>query len=550
MIETIKVKVGNKYINIAKGTTLKEISKDFAKNYKFPIILAKVDGHIKELSCKVKDKNEIEFLDLTTKEGNRSHVKGLIFVLLTAVKELYGSKYDLRIEHSLDKGIYIESNFVLNENRLAQIKNKMCEIIEENRDITRLNVDRLEAIEYFKLIGDKSKVGVIKYNTSTYITLYRLGKSYNYFYSKMPISTGVLKDFDIDLISENGILLRFPTIYIHDKIKEYTPRPNMFKVFSDCRNWGRLMHIENSTELNDLVSLGKIDELIRISETKQSNELLNIAEQINKNKNIRVVLIAGPSSSGKTTTSRKLCMYMRSFGLNPSVISMDDYFVEKNENPIGKDGKPDYECLEAVDLKLFDKQIGQLLNHEKVTVPTFNFILSTKEFKKTIQLASNDILVIEGIHALDDRILTNIPKENKYKVYISALTELNIDNHNRISTSDNRLLRRIIRDNKTRGHSVEKTLESWASVRNGEEKHIFPYQCEGDYTFNTALIYEIGVLKTYVEPLLYSVEPTSPYYEEAKRLLDFLKLFLPIPADAIPKDSILREFIGGSCFSD
>ena len=550
MIETIKVKVKNKEISIPNKTTLYDLSKEFQDDFKFPIIIAKVGGHLKELSYKLKDNDEIEFIDLTTKEGNRCHIKGLIFVLLTAVKELYGSKYDLRIEHSLDKGIYIESNFVLTESRLAQIKNKMLEIINENRPISKLNVDRLEAIEYFNLIGDKSKEGIIKYNTNTYITLYKLGKSYNYFYSKMPISTGVLNYFDIDLLSQNGLILRFPTIYINDHIKEYTPRPNMFKVFADCRKWSKLMNIENSTELNDIVSKGSIDELIRITETKQSNELLKVAEEIYNNKDIKIILIAGPSSSGKTTTSRKICMYLRSFGLNPSAISMDDYFVEKDENPIGEDGKPDYECLEAVDLNLFDKQVGQLLNNEEVKIPTFNFILGTKEYKKTIKLQEKDILVIEGIHALDDRILTNIPREKKYKMYISALTELNIDNHNRISTSDNRLLRRIIRDNKTRGHSVEATLESWASVRNGEEKHIFPYQCEGDYTFNTALIYEIGVLKTYVEPLLYSVNPASPYYEEAKRLLDFLKLFLPIPADAVPQDSLLREFIGGSCFSE
>ncbi|MBO5138074.1 MAG: nucleoside kinase [Bacilli bacterium] len=549
-MENIKVKINNKYINVPKTMTLQELSKEFSKYYKFPIILAKVDGHIQELSHKLKNDTEIEFLDLTSREGNRSHVNGLIFLLLTAVKELYGTKYDLRVEHSLDKGIYIESNFVLNEARVRQIKEKMEEIIEENRPISKLNVDRLEALEYFDLIGDKSKVGVIKYNTGTYINLYKLGKSYNYFYSKMPTSTAVLKDFDMDLISKNGMILRFPTIYINDKIKEYTPRPNMFKVFSECRNWGKLMHIENSAELNEQVSKGTIDELIRISETKQNNELLSIAEKIKDNQNIKLVLIAGPSSSGKTTTSKKLCMYMKSFGLDPSVISMDDYFVEKNETPIGEDGKPDYECLEAVDLKLFDSQVAKLLNHEKVKIPSYNFILGTKEYKNNLQIKDNGILVIEGIHALDDRILTNIKEENKYKIYISALTELNIDNHNRISTTDNRLLRRIIRDSRTRGYSVEATLASWDSVRKGEEKHIFPYQCVGDYTFNTALIYEIGVLKTYVEPLLYSVETTSPYYEEAIRLLDFLKLFLPIPADAIPQDSILREFIGGSCFSD
>jgi len=276
-----------------------------------------------------------------------------------------------------------------------------------------------------------------------------------------------------------------------------------------------------------------------------------LAKNINsKRKDLKIVLIAGPSSAGKTTTSKKLCMYLKSFGLNPQVISMDDYFVERKDNPVDENGNPDYECLEALDLKLFDKQIEELLSKKKVKIPTYNFALGEKEYKRELCLEEEDILVIEGIHALDKKILTNIPKNKKYKVYISPLTELNMDDHNRVSTTDNRLLRRIIRDNRTRGYNVERTLRIWPSVRAGEEKYIFPFQDEADYTFNSALIYEIGVLKTYVEPLLYSVPSDSEYYEEAKRLLNFLRLFLPIPADAIPQDSILREFVGGSCFSD
>ena len=267
-------------------------------------------------------------------------------------------------------------------------------------------------------------------------------------------------------------------------------------------------------------------------------------------KNVKIILVAGPSSSGKTTSSRKLCMYLQSYGINPKLISMDDYFVEKEETPLDENGEPDYECLEAVDIKLFDKQMSQLLKGEQVTVPTYNFALGKKEYKNQMQMEKHDVLVIEGIHALDTRVLTNIERKNKYKVYISALTELNLDDHNRICTSDNRLLRRIIRDNRTRGYSVDVTLDLWPSVRRGEEKYIFPYQDEADATINSALIYEIGVLKTYVEPLLYSVPLTSPHYEEAKRLINMLRLFLPIPADAIPQDSILREFIGGSCFHE
>ena len=260
--------------------------------------------------------------------------------------------------------------------------------------------------------------------------------------------------------------------------------------------------------------------------------------------------MAGPSSSGKTTSSKKLCMALKTLGKNPAVLSMDDYFVDRDETPLDKNGKPDFECLEAVDLKLFDDQIEKLLSGEPTLVPTYNFVEGKKEYKREITLGENDLLVIEGIHALDNKILVNIPNEKKFKIYVSALTELNIDNHNRISTTDNRLLRRIVRDSKTRGKDVEYTLARQHSVRLGEEKYIFPFQDEEDYILNTALLYEIGVLKTYVEPLLYAVHSDSPHYPEAKRLIDFLRNFLPIPADAIPQDSVLREFIGGSCFKE
>lgn len=325
----------------------------------------------------------------------------------------------------------------------------------------------------------------------------------------------------------------------------------MFEAFQEYREWAKIMKVENSVDLNRVISTGKISDLIRIDETLQSNRLLMLSRRINENKDkIKIVLLAGPSSSGKTTTSRKLCMFLQSFGLHPKVLSMDDYFVEREENPKDENGNPDYECLEAIDLKLFDSQLSDLLKGKEVTIPTFNFALGKKEYRDKLTLQSDDIIVIEGIHALDPKILTNIPRENKFKIYISPLTELNMDNQNRISTTDNRLLRRIIRDNRTRGYDVEHTLRSWASVREGEEKYIFPYQDEADYTINSALIYEIGVLKTYVEPLLYSVPNDSPYYEEAKRLINFLRLFLPIPADDIPQDSILREFIGNGCFHD
>lgn len=547
-MDNIKITINDKEFYVKRKTTLAEITNEFQSNYHHPILIAKVNNTLKELNYEITKPKNIEFLDLTSREGNKIHVNALIFILVVSIKELYGAKYDIRVQHSIDKGLYIETNFEITEKRLNDIKEKMNKIIAEERPITKLNVDRLEARDYFSKIGDKAKVNILKYTTNTYITLYKLGEYYDYFYTKMPINTKQVPEFDLTYLQNNGLVLRFPTVYINDQIKDYENHPNMFRVFNECHAWGELMHIKNAADLNALVSTGKVEELIRISETKQSNELLQLAEKIYNNKDLKIVLLAGPSSSGKTTTSKKLCMFLRSFGVNPAVISMDDYFVEREETPLNEEGKPDYECLEAVDLKLFDNQIEKILKGEEVVTPTYNFLTGNKEYNNKIKLGNSDVLVIEGIHALDKRVLTNISKNKIFRIYISALTELNIDNHNYISTTDNRLLRRIIRDNKTRGHGVQRTISTWPDVRSGEEKYIFPYQDNADYTFNSALIYEIGVLKTYAEPLLYAVDPSDSCYEEAKRLINFLGFFLPIPADAIPKDSILREFVGGSFF--
>lgn len=551
MIETLEIKVNGHKYQVSKGVTLEELASQFQKDYRYPILLAKVNNVLKELTTEITHQANIEFLDLTSREGNRTHISGLTYVLIYAIKKLYGKNADALVQHSLDKGIYIETNFKLTSSKVAAIKEEMQKIVDSDMPITKMTIDRLEAIDYFEKIGEKVKAGVMRYNTNTYITLYRLGNYYNYFYNLMPTSTGKLGAFNLTYIKENGFLLQFPTVYISEKIKPYQPHPGMFEAFQEYREWAKIMKVENSVDLNRVISTGKISDLIRIDETLQSNRLLMLSRRINENKDkIKIVLLAGPSSSGKTTTSRKLCMFLQSFGLHPKVLSMDDYFVEREENPKDENGNPDYECLEAIDLKLFDSQLSDLLKGKEVTIPTFNFALGKKEYHDKLTLQSDDIIVIEGIHALDPKILTNIPRENKFKIYISPLTELNMDNQNRISTTDNRLLRRIIRDNRTRGYDVEHTLRSWASVREGEEKYIFPYQDEADYTINSALIYEIGVLKTYVEPLLYSVPNDSPYYEEAKRLINFLRLFLPIPADDIPQDSILREFIGNGCFHD
>lgn len=551
MINTVNITVNGKKNKINSGMTLGEISKEYEKDFKYPILIAKVNNRLRELTNVITEDSDIEFIDLTNKQGSRVYISGLIYILIYAVKKLYGETADIKVEHSIDKGIYIKTNFHLTESKVKHIKETMNFIVQADMPITNVTVDRIEAIKYFESVNNYSKAGVMKYNTNDYVNLYRLGNLYDYFYTLMPISTSKLKKFDLTYIGDDGLVLRFPTVYVNSKIPEYKHHPAMFKVFKECRDWANTIKLSNSVELNNVLAIGHINYLIRVDETLQSNKLLNIAGDISKKRDkVKIVLMAGPSSSGKTTTSKKLCTYLASYGLIPRVLSMDDYFVDRKNTPKDKDGNLDYECLEAIDMELFDRQVESLLKGEEIRNPTFNFLLGKKEYKNTMKMGKDDVLVIEGIHALDPKILSNISRDKKYKIYISALTELNMDDHNRVSTTDNRLLRRIIRDNRTRDYKVEHTLESWSSVRNGEEKYIFPYQDEADCIFNSALIYEIGVLKTYVEPLLYSVPSDSPHYEDAKRLLNFLRLFLPIPADAIPQDSILREFIGGSCFHE
>ena len=551
MIEEIKVTINGKEQLVPRGITLLQLSKEYEKDYRFPIILASVNNVYRELSYVVNDPCGINFYDLNSKIGNRAHIAGLTFLLVVAVKEMFGLDANIKVMHSLDKGIYIETSFPLTETILKSIAKKMLKLVDMDMAITKVSVERISAIHYFESINDLAKARIMKYNTNTFITLYRLSNYYNYFYHQMPPSTSSLKEFKLTFLNDNGFVLQFPTAYSNNQIKPYVHHANMFKVFKECRDWTKLMKIETIADLNDVISRGKIADLIRIDETLQSNRLLGVARKIvDAKKDKKIILLAGPSSSGKTTTTSKLCMYLKSFGLNPKMISMDDYFVDREKTPVNEKGEKDYECFEAVDNKLLTRQINDLLSGKEVMAPVYNFKEGVKEFVKELKLDKNDILLIEGIHALNPKVLKEIPAKNKFKVYLSALTELNIDYHNRFPTTDNRLLRRIIRDNRTRGYNVVDTLKVWNNVRSGEEKYIFPYQDEADITINTALIYELAVLKTYVEPLLYSVDEDSIYYEEAKRLLNVLRLILPIPSESIPDDSIIREFIGGSCYHD
>ena len=552
MIDTVEIKIDGKKYVYNKGITIEDIiAEQQQEKTKFPILIAKIGNRIRELSYPVEEDCEIELLDLTSSEGNRVHINGLIIILLYVINSKFGPDARIRVEHSIDKGLYIKTIFKLDENKLSEIKEGVKEVIARDLPITKVEVDRLEAKQYFSNIGEITKSELLSYSTDNYITLYRLGNIYEYLYYYMPTSTAKTKDFDLTFIDDHSFVLRFPTIYINDKIKKYEHHPHVFEVFDLYKKWSELISIRTSVDLNKIVATGKIGDLIKMDEAVQTHRLLTIAKEIFDNrKKVKVVLLAGPSSSGKTTTSKKLCVYLNILGLHPVTISMDNYFVERKDNPKNEKGEYDFECLEAVDLDLFDKQIKALASGEKVVMSKYNFLTGKKEFNDELQLKENEIIIIEGIHALDPKILTSVPKDNKYKIYISPLTELIIDDHNRIPTTDLRLLRRIIRDNRTRNHKVDDTLKQWANVRLGEEKYIFPYQDECDAMINSAAIYEMGVLKTYVEPLLYSVDSDSDYYEEAKRLLNMLRLFLPIPSESIPEDAVIREFIGGCYYQE
>lgn len=545
----IKLKIMGKERVIVRGLSLFDIAKDYQNEFKYPIILAKIGNQYHELTELILDTDDITFVDLKERRGNSVYVNALIFLMSYAACELFGKDAKIIVKYSIDKGIYIETNFDLDEKRCSELKSKMLEIADKNITITKCRVNRNEAIEYYESKKEMSKVNLLKCTFDSHVTLYKMGGMYDYFFSLMPPTTGDLRYFDLKFLNGRGMVLLFPTIYL-DGIKEYEHHPKLFEVFREYQKWADIMKIGNVPALNKIVSNGRADDIIRIDEMLQSNRLLNIARDIVSKKNtVKIILIAGPSSSGKTTSCRKLSMYLRSFGLEPKEISMDDYFIDRDKTPKDKNGEYDFECLEAIDVKKFDSDVKKLLNGEKVKLQKYNFIKGESEpGTEDVVLGENEVLIIEGIHALNEKILTSVERNQKYKIYLCPLTILNIDIHNRISTTDNRLLRRIVRDNRTRGYKVEDTLKVWRKVRLGEEKHIFPNQDSADATFNTALIYELGVLKTYVEPLLYSVSSDSPYYEEARRLINVLKTFLPIPSDAIPDDSILREFIGGSCF--
>lgn len=546
-MDFVNVKINDKTYVYKKGTTIEEVSRQFSINYKYPILISYVDNRLVELNKVLEKDCSLSFIDCSSRTGSRIYVKGLIFLLMCAIKELYGYNYSFKVCHSIDKGVRIRCLFDLTEEKLEEINNKMIELVNLNLPIKKCIVKRKEAINYFKQTTNTSVANNYYYTTSNYVTLYKLNNMYGYFYSQMPINTRVFKSFTLKYLGNNEFVLQYPTL--NGEIPSYVEHKKITEAFNKNYKSAKKLNIFTSSDINRIIAEGKINDIITLNEVIANNELLDLARQIaEQSSRVKVVLIAGPSSSGKTTTSRKLSMFLNTFGLNPKPISLDDYFLPREETPKLPNGDYDFESLRAIDIDLFNNQLKKLLNNEEVIIPTFNFKTGIPEFNKSLKLNDNDIIIIEGLHCLNEELTKSIPKENKYKVYVSPLTDLNVDNYNMVSTSDNRLLRRMVRDNRTRGYSAEYTIKTWSRVRDGEEKYVFPYQEEADFVVNSALIYEIGALRQYAEPLLYNIDINSPYYEEARRLLRFLNMFLVVPTENIPKESILREFIGGSYF--
>lgn len=537
--------VGNVVTSVDK--TIYDLMKE--QNLENEVIAVIIDNDITELSTKLKEDTKMKLIKIKDRMGAKIYRSGLKFLYITAVKELFGRNTNVELLHSLDKGIYTRINLELNNTMVDEIKAKMHELVKEDIRITRVVTSRREAISYFNSVKEYEKSLTYKQMTGEMLTLYSMLDYYNYFYTKMPYSTKILTSFDLTLTTDKGVMLEYPSTF-DMKIPEYTHMPQVLNVFDNYAVWAEKLGVKYVSEVNNVVINGKIKEFIELNEIKQNNDLLEIANKIQNNINdIKIVLIAGPSSSGKTTTCKKLALYLKSKGLNPFTLSTDDFFKDRKDTPKNEKGEYEYDIPEAIDIDLFNEKLDALLKGEETTLPTYNFLTGEKEYKHPpVSLKNRDLLIVEGIHTLNELLTSKIPRENKLKIYISPFTPLGLDRHNHVSTVDLRLIRRIVRDARTRGYNAVDTLKSWRNVRISEEKYIFPYQKEADIVLNTALIYELGILKTFAVPLLYNVNYKSEYYTEAKRIINFLKIFLNIPESALPETALLREFVGGGYF--
>ena len=534
-------------IVVHKDTTLYDLIKRLNKTD--DIIACSINNEIVELSYKLKEDTKLKLISIKDRMGAKIYRSGLKFIYITAIKELFGINTDVKLLHSLDKGIYTRIDLDLTVDIVKDIKAKMEELVSRDLRFEKITTSRKEAIKYFNEVKEKEKSSMYKQMTGDALTLYNLLNYYNYFYTKMPYSTGIIKSFDLTLTKDKGVMLEYPSTY-DMKIPPYTHMDQVLNVFKEYGKWADTLGVKYVSDVNNVVIEGKIKEFIELNEIKQNNDLLKIASEIEKNlNNIKLVLIAGPSSSGKTTTSKKLSLYLKNKGINPFVLSTDDFFKNRIDTPKNENGEYEYDIPEALDIDLFNEKLTSLIKGEETLLPTYNFLTGEKEYKHPpVSLKNRDLIIVEGIHTLNKMLTSKIDRKNKLKIYISPFTPLDLDRHNHVSTVDLRLIRRLVRDYRTRGYNAEETLKNWRVVRRSEEKYIFPYQKEADIVLNTALIYELGVLKTYAVPILFSVSYHSEYYSEALRIINFLKSFLNISDSMLPETALLREFVGGGYF--
>lgn len=551
MSKNVKVVLKNgESLFVKKGTSLQEIADQVQNSYPYPIMLAKIDNRFKELASTIEhDMINLEFIHLGEKDGMRVYQRSATFLLIAAAKRLMPACHIL-VNHHIGGGYFCEFSNIscCTKENIEAIEKVMHKIVAENLPIEKDIVSVDEALEIFDKEDMQDKKKLFKYRRTSTVNIYSLDGIKNYFYGYMTTTTKAIQLFEL-IPYAHGFILQFPDEKNPNVIAPFVPHPKLSSIFRESEKWARILGVDTVGALNDMIAAGKTDELIKVSEALHEKKMAQIADQIAERKNVKLVMIAGPSSSGKTTTAKRLCIQLKVNGIKPHVISIDDYFVNRENTPKDEYGEYDFEALEAIDIELFNKHMNALIKGEEVEIPSFNFVKGEREYKgHKISLKEDEVLVIEGIHGLNEKLSYAIPRENKFKIYVSCLTQLNIDEHNRIPTTDTRLIRRMIRDNQYRGIDPEKTLAIWGSVRRGENKNIFPFQEQADVILNTVLIYELAALKSMVEPLLFRISRQSPYYTEAKRILKFLEYFLAMDTAAIPSNSLIREFVGGSSF--
>ena len=550
--QTFHVKVGEKIREYEAGTSYLKIAEDFQQDYENDIVLAFVNGKLQELNHKLRTDAVVEFVTTASKIGHATYRRSMCFLMVKAIYDIY-EKEEIQkvwIHFSVDNGFYctVEGDAIKDEKFLEKVGVQMEILNRKKIPIRKRSVPTDEAISLFKQYEMLDKEMLFEYRRSSAVNLYNIDGFEDYFYGYMVPHTGYLKYFKLIPYNE-GFVLAMPGRKAPEEVKEFHPVDKLFRVLKESEDWGKLQGISTVGELNDKITHTDFREFILVQEASQEKKIAQIAETIATKENIRFILIAGPSSSGKTTFSHRLSIQLKACGLSPRPIAVDNFFVEREETPKDENGEYDFECLETVDLDLFNECMNGLLNGEEVRLPVFNFKTGHKEFSnQPIKMAENEVFVIEGIHCLNPKLSEKLPEENKFRIYISALTQLNVDVHNRIPTTDGRLIRRIVRDARTRGTSAKSTIARWDSVRRGEERNIFPYQDQADVMFNSSLIYEFSVLKQYVEPLLFGLDKDCEEYVEAKRLLKFLDYFVGIGSETVPVNSLLREFIGNGCF--